>query len=312
VDYDYSCSYTASAAADADDNDTAANDEDGLAMSSGIPIGVPVPWTLTVNSQGPVTAALWGMWIDWNADGTFDDFYTDSVNTASPTPVTVNVTAPASAIQGFIVRVGAKAPGTPFAIGDYSSTITNGEWEDYIRATPLPVQLNYFNATAKGCNAEVSWATAMERNSDYFEIEQSTNGNGWKAVKRIEAAGSSSSVKKYSASLPLTSGINNYLRLKMVDEDGNQEYSMVRVLRCDNRLPVIIWPNPTTMNIQVSGLPEGGSIRIMEISGKEVIKVDNVAATESISIDALPAAVYQVIIFDKNGEKTEVQQLVKK
>jgi hypothetical protein len=312
VDYDYSCSYVASTSADADDNDTASNDEDGLAMSTGIPIGVPVPWTLTVNSQGPVTAALWGMWIDWNADGVFDDFYTDSINTASPTPVTVNVTAPASAIQGFIVRVGAKAPGTPFTLADYSSTITNGEWEDYIRATPLPVQLMYFNATAKGCNAEVSWATAMERSTDYFEIEQSTDGTNWKAVKRIEAAGSSSSVKKYGASLLLTAGTNNYLRLKMVDQDGNREYSMVRVLRCDNRLPVIIWPNPTTMSVRISGLPEGGTIRIMEISGKEVIKVNNTAATETISIDGLPAAVYQVMIFDKQGEKVEVQQLVKK
>ncbi|MFA6057573.1 MAG: GEVED domain-containing protein [Taibaiella sp.] len=312
VDYDYSCSYAPSAAADADDNDTASNDEDGLVMSTQIPIGVPVPWTITVNSQGPVTAAQWGMWIDWNADGVFDDFYTDSVNTASPTPVTVNVTAPASAIQGFIVRAGAKAPGTPFTLADYGSTITNGEWEDYIRATPLPVQLMYFNVDAKGCTADVSWATAMERSSDYFEIEQSTDGTSWKMVKRIEAAGSSSSVKKYSASLPLTSGINNYLRLKMVDEDGNGEYSMVRVLRCDNRLPVIIWPNPTTMKVQISGLPEGGSIRIMEVSGKEVIKVDQLAATETISIDALPAAVYQVIILNKNGQKIEVQQLVKK
>lgn len=312
VDYDYSCNYVASATASADDNDTTSNDEDGLLMSTQVPIGVPVPWTLTVNSQGPVTAAQWGMWIDWNADGTFDDFYTDSVNTASPTPVTVNVTAPANATTGFIVRVGAKAPGTAFTAADYGSTITNGEWEDYIRLTPLPVQLLYFNAAAKGCTAEVSWATAMERNSDYFEVEQSLDGSNWKAVSRVEAAGVSAAAKKYSASLPLTAGTNNYLRLKMVDHDGNQEYSMIRVLRCDNRLPVIIWPNPTTMKVQVSGLPEGGSIRIMEISGKEVIKVNNIAATEMISIDALPAAVYQVIIFDKSGNKVDVQQLVKK
>jgi hypothetical protein len=312
VDYDYSCSYVASATANADDNDTTTNDEDGLVMSTQVPIGTPVPWTITVNSQGPVTSALWGMWIDWNADGTFDNFYTDSVNTASPTPVTVNVTAPANATTGFIVRVGAKAPGTPFLIGDYGSTISNGEWEDYIRLTPLPVQLTYFNATAKGCSAEVSWATAMERNSDYFEIEQSNDGTSWKVVKRIEAAGSSSSVKTYSTSLPLTSGINNYLRLKMVDESGNQEYSMIRVLRCDNRLPILIWPNPTTMKVQVSGLPEGGTIRIMEISGKEVIQVNNIAAVEMIDIDRLPAAIYQVIILNKKGEKVEVQQLVKK
>jgi hypothetical protein len=87
---------------------------------------------------------------------------------------------------------------------------------------------------------------------------------------------------------------------------------MIRVLRCDNRLPIIIWPNPTTMNVRISGLPQGGTIRIMEISGKEVIKVNNTASTEMISIDALPAAVYQVIILDKQGNKVEVQQLVKK
>jgi hypothetical protein len=170
----------------------------------------------------------------------------------------------------------------------------------------------YFNATAKGCNAEVSWATAMERNSDYFEIEQSMDGTDWKTAKRIEAAGSSSSVKKYSTTLALTSGINNYFRLKMVDEDGNQEYSMIRVLRCDNHMPILIWPNPTTMNVQISGLPEGGTIRITEISGKEVIRRNNIAVTETISIESLPSAIYQVTILNKNGEKIEVQQLVKK
>ncbi|MFA6058430.1 MAG: T9SS type A sorting domain-containing protein, partial [Taibaiella sp.] len=312
VDYDYSCSYVASAAASADDNDTTTNDEDGLQMSSQVPIGTPVPWTITVNSQGPVTGVQWGMWIDWNADGTFDDFYNDSVNTLSPTPVTVNVTAPANATTGFIVRVGAKAPGVPFTLADYGNTINNGEWEDYIRSTPLPVQLMYFNAMAKGCNVEVSWATVMERNSKYFEIEQSTDGADWKVVKHIAAAGTSSSVKKYSAMLPLTSGINNYFRLRMVDEDGNQDYSMIRVLRCDNRLPILIWPNPTTMKVQISGLPEGGTIRITEISGKEVMRLNNIAVTEMIGIESLPSAIYQVTILNKNGEKIEVQQLVKK
>jgi hypothetical protein len=313
VDYDYSCSYLSSSAANADDNDFTNNDEDGLQMSAQVPIGTPVPWTINVNSQGPVTGAQWGMWIDWNADGTFDNFYTNSVNTtSSPTAVTVNVTAPANAIQGFIVRVAAKAPGTAFTLNDYNSTITNGEWEDYIRVTPLPVQLSYFNATANGCTGEVSWATAMERNTDYFEIEQSNDGTNWKAVKRIEAAGTSSSVKAYSASLPLTSGINNYLRLKMVDQDGNQEYSMIRVLRCDNRLPILIWPNPTTMKAQISGLPMGGTILVSEISGKEVIRVNDIAETETISIENLPSAIYQVIILNKQGEKVEVQQLIKK
>lgn len=312
VDYSYSCNYLASVTAAADDIDFSTNDEDGLQMSIEVPIGTPVPWTVTVNSQGAVNAALWGMWIDWNADGTFDDFYTDSVNTASPTLVTVNVTAPANAITGFIVRVGAKVPGVPFTSSDYNSIINNGEWEDYIRNTPLPVRLLYFNAVANGCNGQIDWATSMEHNSDYFEIEQSTDGRTWKTVKRIAAAGNANIENKYSVSLPLISGTNNYLRLKMVDKDGHAEYSMTRVLRCDNQSPIIIWPNPTIMKAQVSGLPEGGTIQVVEVSGKEVIRINNTAATETIDIEHLPSAIYQVIIFNKQGEKIEVQQLVKK
>lgn len=311
VDYNYSCNYASSALAIADDGDFGINDEDGLQMSQQVPIGQSVPWTVTVNSQGPVNGAQWGMWIDWNADGTFDDFYNGSVNTASPTSVTANVTAPANATTGFVVRLGVKAPGTAFTAADYNSIITNGEWEDYIRVTPLPVDLLYFNAETTGCNAEVNWATANEHNSDYFEVEHSTDGVKWEVVKHLNAAGTSIREKEYKVSVSLVNGVNNYLRLKMVDKDGTVAYSMIRVLRCDNLRPILMWPNPARTQIQLSGLPEGGSIHVTDASGKEIKRVVHSGATETLLVESLMPGVYQVIIFNKEGIKIEVQRLIR-
>ncbi|KAK6023828.1 hypothetical protein OSTOST_10372 [Ostertagia ostertagi] len=237
-------------------------------MSREVPIGQSVPWTITLNSQGPVNGVQWGMWIDWNADGTFDNFYNGSANTASPTPVTVNVTAPSNASTGFVVRLGVKGPGTAFTAADYNTTIANGEWEDYIRTSPLPVDLLYFNAMTTGCNSEVSWATGSEHNSSHFEVELSSDGMNWKTMTTIEAAGFSGVEQTYGATISLLKGVNNYLRLKIVNKDGAVEYSMIRVLRCDGQQPILVWPNPAKTQVQLSGLPEGSRIQMVDATGR--------------------------------------------
>jgi len=311
VDYDYSCNYAASTGAMADDVDYSINDEDGLQMSREVPIGQSVPWTITLNSQGPVNGVQWGMWIDWNADGTFDNFYNGSANTASPTPVTANVTAPSNASTGFVVRLGVKGPGTAFTAADYNATIANGEWEDYIRTSPLPVDLLYFNAMTTGCNSEVSWATGSEHNSSHFEVELSSDGMNWKTMSSIEAAGYSGVEQTYGATVSLLKGVNNYLRLKIVNKDGAAEYSMIRVLRCDGQQPILVWPNPAKTQVQLSGLPEGSRIRMVDATGRLVRQLYAETSTLLIPVDNLANGVYQIIITDSNGAPIETQRLLK-
>jgi hypothetical protein len=46
--------------------------------------------------------------------------------------------------------------------------------------------------------AIISWATAMEENTNEFIVEYSVSGNDFKALGQILAAGSSSSSQTYS------------------------------------------------------------------------------------------------------------------
>ena len=54
-------------------------------------------------------------------------------------------------------------------------------------ATPLPIELISFEATAKkNRTVQLTWQTASEKNNDYFTIERSVNGIDWKEIDRID------------------------------------------------------------------------------------------------------------------------------
>ena len=86
---------------------------------------------------------------------------------------------------------------------------------------------------------------------------------------------------------------------------------MLRVLRCDNRLPILIWPNPAKTQVQVSGLPEGSNIRITDAAGREVSRINNATPTQIVSVESLVPGIYQVIITNNQGGSIEVQKLMK-
>lgn len=100
--------------------------------------------------------------------------------------------------------------------------------------SPLPVELIAFSAKAKENMNQIYWATATELNSDYFEVEHSLNGADWKLIKRVEAAGHSSSILQYELEDRAFSKTINYYRLKQVDFDGTTR--MYNIVSVDNRI----------------------------------------------------------------------------
>lgn len=245
VDYP-GCDAILSNLADGDDNN-GMRDEDGLNMNGGIATGnTTATWDLTINSQGPVNNVQWGMWVDWNADGVFDDFFHDSVNTTSPVVVPVSVTSPASIALNYIVRAGVKT-GAAFTSDDYSLQINNGEWEDFIGALiPLNTTLLSFTATKKTAStALLQWKTAHEEQNDYFVVERSADADMWNEVGRVMVTEKSDIERSYNLTdyEPLQ-GVN-YYRLRIVDKDGSYKLSSVRQLFFNGNASVItITPNP--------------------------------------------------------------------
>lgn len=94
----------------------------------------------------------------------------------------------------------------------------------------LPVEFSSFTAKVQKNTAILNWTTASEINNDYFEVEQSTNGQQFSSIGLVQGAGTTSIAQEYSFDAPMVAGADNYFRLKQVDYDGGTDYSSIIVL----------------------------------------------------------------------------------
>jgi hypothetical protein len=87
--------------------------------------------------------------------------------------------------------------------------------------TSLPIDLQFFNASANGKEVLVNWTSASELNNNYYSVERSRNNLDFEEAGTVQGAGNSNSVNFYSYTdrHPYLSGIS-YYRLKQVDIDG--------------------------------------------------------------------------------------------
>jgi len=117
-----------------------------------------------------------------------------------------------------------------------------------LEATPLPVDLLYFNANKQGEKVILDWATTFEENSDYFEIERSRDGKVFEVIDRVysQRGGGQSNKRFYETTdLQPYRGIS-YYRLTQTDFDGTQSKSHIESVNIDESSSrVWVSPNPT-------------------------------------------------------------------
>ena len=136
---------------------------------------------------------------------------------------------------------------------------TFSSWTVSSLLAPLPVELLTFTATRAGDAALVRWTTASEKNSAYFDVEVSPNGQEYAYVGRVRAAGSSPTHRAYELRDPrlLAYGAKLvYYRLRQVDQDGGATlFGPATVQVGGEHLPLTAqaWPNPfgEGANVQV-------------------------------------------------------------
>ena len=131
------------------------------------------------------------------------------------------------------------------------------EVEVHVKSVTLPIDLLHFSAILVNDQIHISWTTAGEKDSDYFEIQRSGNGLDWDPLRKVAAAGQSSAKISYTVSDQKPKGGYNYYRLKQVDLGGNVEfYHVVSVEVKDFPENLRIYPNPSADRITLEGDPE--------------------------------------------------------
>lgn len=146
----------------------------------------------------------------------------------------------------------------------YSTNATNN---------PLPVELiDFIGEVHETGRVNLKWSTALEINSDYFQVERKIGTQDeFAIVGRVESNGNSSSRIDYEFEDRSTSLAPMYYRLKMVDFDGTYEFSKIIVL-----IPNIygkeltIYPNPSSGSITLQGLDPSyvKEVRFYDLTGR--------------------------------------------
>ena len=208
---------------------------------------------LDLNSTTP-TNVFYGMWIDWDADGVYDDFYAGAVAVAGGlTTTTVGVTSPA-VVGSNTVNIRIRVDDNVLAAGDFTGIRTNGEVEDYqfFMNNPLPVELVYFNAHLINNNkARLTWNTATELNNKGYDIEHALPSTGvpeFNTIGFVEGAGTTVHSQHYDYEVPnLIPGVH-YFRLKQIDFDGTYTYTETKALEVKGGLIKELFPTILTQS----------------------------------------------------------------
>lgn len=172
----------------------------------------------------------------------------------------------------------------------------------------LPVTYTHFNAKKINNDAVLTWETAQETNSEYFEIQTSTNGKSFTALGRLTAAGNSSTSKSYTYTDKNITAGDHFYRLRQVDRDGKSEYSTVRLVEnnvSDNTKGLLIAPNPASgsIHINIGQSNETKTLNIYTVDGKKVF-TKNLTVTESqtsVTTAGLQAGTYIAELRGANG-----------
>jgi Secretion system C-terminal sorting domain len=175
-----------------------------------------------------------------------------------------------------------------------------GDFFGFEISTVLPVDLVQFLANRNADETvSLSWSTAQEVNSSYYDVERSADLASWTKLGSVAAKGFSSVTVNYgykdATPLPGT----GFYRLKMVDLDGKFKYSKVISVSSDpSTQALVIYSNPFTDEVRVKvniAQADNLTLTITDMVGKSYLRQNYNAQAGDNFINLTPSATAQGI-----------------
>ena len=159
-----------------------------------------------------------------------------------------------------------------------------------------------FQASVQGADGLLEWRTLQEHNTGRFILEHSMDKLAYEALGELPAAGHSDQVLDYRFVHRQPADGVHYYRLKVVDINGEFDYSPVRVLHFGVKKEALyaVYPNPSdgVFNFEFR-LSEKADIqlRVFGMDGKLLRDVNIQRGVsghyvQSVDLTELPAGVY--------------------
>ncbi|MBK7389115.1 MAG: T9SS type A sorting domain-containing protein [Bacteroidetes bacterium] len=154
-------------------------------------------------------------------------------------------------------------------------------------ATPLPVELLYFNAFKYNEQVKVEWVTATEINNDYYIVERSSDGTDFEMVEVVPGAGNSNFLINYFIFDKDPFSGKSYYRLKQVDFDGAIKISQVIKVDFGFELAGSLFPNPADNVVFLTSVEGIEDVFIYDVAGR-LVSESHYSSLHEIKIDIAP------------------------
>ncbi|MBL0146590.1 MAG: T9SS type A sorting domain-containing protein [Chitinophagaceae bacterium] len=176
--------------------------------------------------------------------------------------------------------------------------------------TPLALKLLDFNATIKDCNSELTWRSANEENFDRFEIEYSTDGGTYQNVGTVKGQNTGAS-GNYKFNYPQQT-IKGFYRLKMVDKNGNINYSnVVKLTNICKEVKAFVYPNPVAAmqdaNVVLQNFGNKVEGILYDAAGKQLRVVKLANGSNKLNLQQYTGGNYLLNIKDENNTAVSVR-----
>jgi hypothetical protein len=148
----------------------------------------------------------------------------------------------------------------------------NTHWAISSLAAPLPVEWLSINAYRADSHVQIEWATASEKDCDYYTVFRSGASGVFEPIGTVKAAGNSSDELQYFfKDLNPVSG-SAYYKIKQTDFNGDFSWSdMVFVNDKISLTEMQAWINESSDVLMVR-LPEaGGVLTVMDALGRTLL-----------------------------------------
>ncbi|WP_229249158.1 choice-of-anchor A family protein [Dyadobacter sandarakinus] len=188
---------------------------------------------------------------------------------------------------------------------------SNGCYTTPPPAAPLPVKLASFTAENESCNVKLQWTVSEAKGFSHFVVERSADAIHFTQLATVDF---DKNKKTYAfTDSPYTAesapARYYYYRLQQVDEDDSFEYSTIRSVeagKCDARLAIDFYPNPTQDEMNVKSYSPVQKLEIYNLAGKQMYQLTpGLNETEvKVNVQAFAQGIYIVNVINQEGKHT--------
>jgi hypothetical protein len=183
----------------------------------------------------------------------------------------------------------------------------------------LPVNLKSFSAVrTNNSTVNLKWETAQEENSKGFDVLRMLSNGVWQPISFVETKavnGNSGSPLSYEfTDLNNAKGITQY-RLRQLDVNGKQSYSLIRSVRgVGQKGKTIVYPNPSNdgkVNVVFEDKDVSRNVSLTDGNGRVIKQWKNVLSN-TLQIENLFTGFYTLRIINSETGEQIVEKIVVK